>query len=209
MVLSMVKFRWYFNTVLKFIPVLLAYTLFSEILGLLVRDYDSIRLLLEDEYRSYNFLIFNIYYIVFFIYFFSIFFSVSTIPKNKTFIKYAGLAYIVSILINPFFHNPLLLPQLYSQTLGSLVLAICALQYIREFRLMSKPENGRYVPSILFWISLGLLAFYPFYPIFTFLGFHYDLYIKYHIRLLQHISIALMYSFFIIGFIKTRRSVIL
>jgi len=177
----------------------------SEILGDLVGEYEDIQIVYMDKhiYSTYNHLIFNIFDVIFFLYFFYVFWKIMDKPKYKRIIKYGTVLFIAASLINPLLQNPLILPQLIAIAAGSVSLITCIALYFKV--LWSKEESKMYYNNLLFWISLGLLAFYPFYPIIMFLGFHYELYVKYHVRLLQHIAIAVMYSCFIIGFLRLRK----
>lgn len=208
LILALAKYRFYYESTLRYFPVIIGYTLLSEILGYLVSKYEDIQIVYLDKfsYSYYNHLIFNIFDIVFFLYFFYIYWKVIDVPKYKRFIEYGTILFIGSSLINPFFQNILILPQLMAITMGSVALIVCIVLYFKT--LSKKPDSNLEFDNLLSWVGIGLLAFYPFYPIIMFLGFHYELYVKYHVRLLQHIAIALMYGFFIIGFIRTQRSVL-
>ena len=180
---------------------LIAYTLLTEILGILIRDYESFQIIYLEEYHYANYFIYNIYDVVFFLYFYSVFWKRSQSPRYRNIIKYGAIIYIVSTLINPFFQNVFIFPQIYASSVGSAVLILCILLYFRESRL-----DGRKKSKLLTWLSIGLLIFNVFFPIIMLVGlFDYDLYAKFNFQQLHYFLIVTMYSCFIIGFLKIRR----
>lgn len=203
MLLSIVRYRRYFDSLLKYFPIIIAYTLISETLGLLIRVNDNIQIVYLEGYSFYNILIFNIFDIVFFLYFFSVYWNVVTEIKYRNWIKYGAFLFIACTLINPFFQNFILYPQLIASTVGSFVLIFAILLYFIGKKTISNLPNRQ---NLLFWISMGLLLFYTFYPFILLIGYYdYELYQKLHIRFIQHILIAVMYSCFVIGFVLMRR----
>ena len=209
LILALAKYKFYYESSLRYFPVIIGYTLLSEILGYLVLEYEDFQIVYLDKYSysHYNHLIFNIFDIIFFIYFLYIYWKIINNPKSKRIIMYGAMLFIVSCLINPFFQNILILPQLIAITTGSVALIVCIVLYFNALR--QKPDNAQEYNNLLSWISIGLSAFYPFYPIIMFLGFHYDIYVNFHVRLLLHITIVIMYGCFIIGFLKMRRRLII
>ncbi len=199
MILSFLKYRWYYDTLLKFLPIIIGYTLLSEVLGVLIRDYEGFQLVYMEGYNHYNQIVFNIYYFIFFLYFYYVFWK--TLDADKI-IKYGTLSYIFFSLVNCFFQNPAILPLWQSHIIGCLVLVYCSIQYLQ------KSWSGR--RNLLFWISLGLLAFYLLYPVILLTGFlDYEIYQKMKFRKVQHVLIAIMYSCFCYGFFMTKRRVTL
>lgn len=209
LIFALVKYRFYYESSLRYFPIIIGYTLLSEILGYLVVEYEDFQIVYLDKiaFSHYNHLIFNIFDVVFFLYFFYIYRKIIHNPKYKSIIMYGALLFIVTCLINPFFQNILILPQLMAITVGSAALIVCIVLYFKTLR--QKQDKNVEFNNLLSWISIGLSAFYPFYPIIMFLGFHYDIYVDLHIRLLHHITIVIMYGCFIIGFLKMRRRLVI
>ncbi|MBT8298941.1 MAG: hypothetical protein KJO52_11475 [Maribacter sp.] len=200
---ALVRYRRYFDTALKHLPILIAYTLITEILGLLIRENEDIQLVYIEGYSYYNSLIFNIFDLVFFLYFFYVFWITITDVKFRNLTKWGALLFIIASVINAFLQDFVLYPQILASSIGSVVLIGCVLKY---YGLLRRNVQTRKRHDLLFWISLGLLLFYAFYPFILLIGyFDYELYQKLHIRLLQHALIALMYSCFILGFIRMKR----
>ena len=202
-VLSLLRYRRYYDSLLKYFPIIIAYTLISEVLGYFIRVNDNLQLVYLEGYSFYNQLIFNIFDIVFFLYFFYVFRNALANLRFKNWIKYGAVLFIISSIINPFFQDFLIYPQMIASTVGSVVLIFSILLYLFGKKSLAKVSNHQ---NLLFWISLGLLLFYSFYPFILLIGyFDYELYKKLHIRIIQHVLIALMYSCFILGFILMRR----
>ncbi|EAR00046.1 hypothetical protein [Maribacter sp. HTCC2170] len=205
LVFSLVTYKKYFDTVLKYLPILITYTLITEILGLLIRDVEEIQIVYLDGYSYYNLLIYNIFDIIFFLFFFYVFWIVLYAKRFKRLIKYGGILFIIVSLVNPFFQDFVLSPQLFASTVGSVVLIACIWFYFIQLKSNQEIRNNR---DLLFWISIGLLVFYSFYPFIFIIG-HYDhgLYQELYIRQILHLLIAFMYSCFILGFLLAKRNV--
>ncbi len=202
LLLSILRYRRYYDSLLKYFPILIGYTLFSELIGYIISEYDDIQIVYLEGYSYYNNLVFNIFDIIFFLYFFYVYRNAVSNIKFKNWIKYGVFLFIACSVVNPFFQDFLLYPQMIALTIGSLVLIFSILLYFLDKKTITNFPNRH---NLLFWISLGLLLFYTFYPFILLIGFDYDLYHKLHIRIIHHVLIALMYSCFILGFILMRR----
>lgn len=201
MVLSLVRYRFYYDSVLKYFPILIGYTLLSEILGILIRDFDNFQIVSLEEYNYANYFIYNIYDIVFFFYFYFLYWRIISNSKYKNIIKYGAILYLISTIINPFFQNILIFPQIYGSTIGSLILIICILLYFREVKSFKKKKS-----NLVIWISIGLFVFNLFFPLILLAGrYDYDLYKKFNFQQFHYFLILAMYSCFIIGFLRMKR----
>ena len=201
---SVYTYRWYYHSVLKYLPILIGYTFLTEILGVIIFEFENIQIVLRDGYSNYNNLIYNVFDILFFLYFYYIFWKTFTDRKMKSIVLIGGLLFILTSLINPFFQDFILYAQLWASSIGSLVLILCILLFYTQTKTSTSKNNKFSV--LLRWISLGLLVFYIFYPIILIIGhLDYSLYQKLHIRQLQHFLIAVMYLGFILGFLRMRR----
>ncbi len=203
MVYSLVKYRYYFDSVLKYFPIIIGYTLLSEILGLLIRDNENFQLIYAEGYSYYNQMIFNIFDIVFFLYFLYVFWN--SISKNsiKKIIKYGSLVFITVSVVNTFLQDIMLTPQILTVIVGSILIVACSIVYLFQ---VIKINGHSYRSDLLFWISVGLVVFYTFYPILLSIGVWNEAYYEnYKIYSLLQILISAMYLCFIIGFIVTKR----
>jgi len=204
LVLSITRYRLYYDTILKYLPIILSYVLLSEILGAIVRDVDDIQLVYIPEYYNYNTIIFNIFDIVFYLYFFYIFYQLIENKRSRILIKYGGVLFLLTCIVNLFLQDFYTEPQNYAIIAGAIVLIFACLTYL--YKIFT--EEQKFIPrkNLLFWISLGLLMFYICYPISMYiLSFDYQLYITYNLSKYHYISIATMYLCFIIGFLSMRR----
>ncbi len=203
LVLSILRYRRYFDSLLKYLPILIGYTLLSESLGYFIRVNDELQIVYLEGYSFYNHLIFNIFDIIFFLYFYFVYWNAIQNNGFKKLIKYGAALFIIGSLVNPFFQDPMLIPQMIGSSIGSLVLVLCTIMYSIELKSRT---NIPFYRNLLFWISLGLFIFYLFYPLVLTVGyFNYELYQKLYMRQFHYLLIALMYSCFILGFIFMRR----
>lgn len=201
LVVALLRYRLYYDSVLKHFPIIIAYTLFSEILGILIRDYESFQIVYLKEYDYANYLIYNIYDVICFLYFYRVFWKVIRNSNHKKVVKWGALIYVVSVIINPFFQNVLIFPQIAASTVGSLVLVISILLFLKGIRTNQDKKS-----DLLLWISLGLLIFNLFFPFILITGrFDYDLYQNFNFKQFHYFLIVAMYSCFIIGFLKMKR----
>ena len=201
LLVSVKNYRYYFNSVLKYLPIIIGYTLLSELLGLFIRDFDGIQIVSEIEYSYANNLIYNIYDIVVFTYFFYIFWKTFRVALHKNVIKVGASFYFLVTLINPFFQDFFIFPQVYASSLGSLLLVICIFLYFKEIK-----QNQQNKDELLVWLSIGLFIFHFFFPFIMFIGdLNYQLYKALNLRQIHHLLICAMYTCFIIGFIKIKR----
>lgn len=201
LVIAIFRYRWYYESVLKYFPMLIAYALLSEILGYFILNFESFQIIYSDKYYYANNFIFNIYDVIFFLYFYFLYWRIITNSKYKNIIKYGAILYLISSIINPFFENVLIFPQIYASTVGSLVLIISTLFYFGQIKQYK--ENKK---NLLLWVSTGLLIYNIFFPIVMLTGrYNYYLYQELYFRQIHHFLIAVMYSCFIIGFLKMKR----
>ena len=200
--LSVFRYPLYFDTVLKYLPILISYALLCEVLGFSINEFESFQIIYKAQYSNYNAIIFNIFDIVFYLYFCYVFWKTFRKPVNKSLPKYGAVLFLVASLINPLVHDMLLYPQYYAILVGSIVLLACAGRYLMELKSGKKIPNHR---NLMFWISTGILVFYSFYPIIMFIGLlNTELYAKLHIRTLHHMTIMVMYGSFIVGFLRMK-----
>lgn len=203
LILSIYKYRYYYNTLLKYIPVFIAYTILAEIMGLLIRDIDQFQIVYIEEYSYFNSLVFNIYDLFFFGYFYFIFWKVLVNKRHKAIIKSGVFVYAFASISNAFFESFIIWPQLYASITGSLVLIICILLYFKQHHQKNKRTS-----DLLVWISIGLLIFNLFFPPIFFLGLSdYEVYKAWNLRQVHYMLIVVMYTCIIIGFAGVKRKV--
>lgn len=200
--ISLVTYRKYFETSLRYFPILISYTFFNELLGSVIIQNESIQLIFGYDGTNHTALIYNIYHLCFFLFFFKIYWKAASEIKQKNNIKYGIYTYAIIEVINLFLQNPLIESLIYGYLFGVLLLIYCILNYFKEVFKVFKIKTLKF--SLLFWISIGLLIFHVIYfPLKIFREFNYELYEPF--RNLHLISIVVMYTFFSIGFIKSRK----
>src|SRR6056297_204541 len=201
LVLSLMKYKYYYETSLKALPILLAYIFLTEIFGVLIRDINEVQIVFEATYQNHNHLIYNILDIIFFLYFFYIYYRSTSNQKLKEYIKWGTLLFCLVSILNPFFENFILKPQLLVIFTGSAALVLFAHQYLTEYR--SKPAAFSNYRKLLRWISVGLLIFYPFYPVIIGIGqIDENLYYELYLRKVLLFLIMVLYGCFIVGFLR-------
>ena len=203
-ILSLAKYRLYYDTILKYLPMVIAYTLLSEVLGLIVRDIDDIQIIYKQEYYNYNTVIFNVFDIIFYLYFFYVYYHLIENSFGKKLIKYGSIVFLASCIINLFSQNFYIEPQNYAIIIGAIILLYATLTY-----LFNTQKTEKILPSytnLLFWISIGIIIFYTCYPVTMYvLTFHYDIYEKYNLSQYHYACIGVFYTCIITGFVLMKR----
>lgn len=205
LIVSILKYRKYFDSVLRYLPVIITYTLLTEVLGTLIRDSSSFQLIYTEDNLTLNSLVYNIFDIIFYMYFFYIYWVAIDNQSQKKIIKLGALSFIIACIINSLFQDFRYDPQILAMFVGSTVLSISACFYLKQITLLKKTISRS--KNLLFWISIGVLLLYPFLPfIFSIILFLDDYwYHSLYINTIQQVLICLMYICFIIGFLKMRR----
>lgn len=203
-IVSIVQYRKYFDTELKYFPILLVYTLFNELLGVLIRTYPSFSLFSELKDSSFNQIIYNIYSIVFFIFFYNLFWKLIINSRYKRWIFIGSIAVSLSFVISCFFQNPRETDLFYAVSLGSWFLVFCISLYFHDLRLQRKKIIQK--NNLVFWVSLALVMFYTIFPILFLIGYlNYDLWDNLKLRTILKILIILMHGIFITGLMLSKR----
>lgn len=206
LVVAIWRYPQYFDTPLRYFPILLMYTLVNELLGIFILRNPDINLFFNELYTGYTWVIYNIYNYVFFLYFFYVYWSYAALEKHKNWIKNGGILFVVVSLINPFFQSFAFESQLIAYVVGSLLLLLWILLFFRQHH-----ENyGSWFNSrnLMCWLSFGLLIFYAGYlPIKIHRYYMYlnDLNGSPLIRRIHLLLIIALYLCFIIGFLRMRK----
>lgn len=202
LIISVLCYRRYFDTELKYFPLLIAYTFFNELLGYFIRYTDGFSFFSEDKYLNANDIIYNVYSLIFFGFFYYLYWRLS--KEYKHWILYCSLFALASFVVSSFFQNPFLQSLFYANCIGSWILLLFIILYLKELR--PNLEWALQKHNLMFWVSLGLGVFYLFFPIIYLIGFlNYELWQTLHLRMVLRILIVVMYGLFIIGFIRGQR----
>jgi len=205
-IVAVLRYSKYFDTALKYFPIIIAYTFLTELLGYLIYNYEFFQLISKEGFSYYNVIIYNIYDIFFFSYFYYLYWTLVSKKNFKQWIMYAGFLYILATLINPFFQDPMIQMQIYAYTIGACILILCCILHLTTIY----KQDGTYKRhrNIMLWIDLGLLIFHLGYLPIALINNNYTVekfqeYI--HLRTIHLSLIVIMYSFFIIGFVTMRK----
>lgn len=200
--ISVFTYRKYFDTLLKYFPIIIAYTFFSELLGSLVGQNENIQLVFGYEQKNLQYIVYNIYYPCFFLFFFYIYWKSSSDKKQKNIIKYGSFLFIIVNFLNLIAENPLTSSSKYAYIFGTIHLIYCTLSYFSRVFKENRFSIIKY--SLFFWVSLGLLIFHTTYlPLKILREFYYELYIP--LRQFHLVMIVVMYVLFSTGFIISKR----
>lgn len=136
LLLSVIRFPKYYETPLRYLPVLLAYTLLTEGIGMVIRDNPEYSLFLQELYYNNNWLIFNVFSLIYFGFYFYVYYHYL---RYKWILPGVGL-YALAVLLNAIVDDFRVVSQVYSYGVGSLLLIPMAFQYLRKERRSRK--NG-------------------------------------------------------------------
>ena len=199
---SIFHYKKYFDTALRYFPLIIAYTFFNELLGNFIRYNENFAFF--PKTTNSNQIIYNIYIVIFFSYFFSTFYTLISNKIFKVIIGIASFITLLSYIINSFYQNPLKSDLIYSNAIGSWTLLICCTLYFLGLKPSFQWQSDKY--NLMVWIAFGLIVFYLFFPHLFLVGYsRLDLWEKYNLRTILKILIVIMYTFFCIGFIISRR----
>ncbi len=201
---SIARYNRYFDTVLRFFPILIAYTFLNELLGVIIRNYPDFSLFNNLEYSEYNFILYNIFSLFFFGFFYRVYWKLISNERYKQWIQRMSITILLIYVVSCVFQNPFDTDFYYAHALGSWVLLFCVALYFIE----KKRDKGTiYQPkNLVFWISIGLIIFYTIFPFIFIIGYwDYDIWKKFNLRTVLRVLIVIMYALFITGFLKGRR----
>jgi hypothetical protein len=204
LLLSIVKYHLYYDSLLKYLPILIGYTFLTETFGIIIRDVDEIQIIYKQEYYNYNTVIFNIFDIVFFLYFFYVYYHLIDISFSKKVIKHGAIVFLATCIYNLYIQDFYVSPQNYAIIIGSIILLFAVATYL--YKMYSEQHRLPLHTNLLFWISMGVLIFYTCYPISMYiLTYHYDFYIETNLSAFHYAAIGVFYSCIITGFMMMKR----
>lgn len=201
----MVTYKKYFNTVLKYLPLLIAYTLLNELLAMFIRHSDYFSFFSQKEYSNANDIIYNIYDVLFFGFFYFVYWNLIKSKKAKTWVLIGSSIALMSYIISAILQNPLKVSLYYANAISCWILLSFILIYLNQLRVgwNWKIQRG----NLMFWISIGLGIFHLFFPfVFTTAYLNYEIWETYHLQSILRVLIILMYSIFCVGFIVSRKN---
>jgi hypothetical protein len=205
LILALFRYPMYFDTPLKYYPILLMYTFINETFGYLIKINTEFNPIFTDWLSNNTMIFYNIFNLTNFLYFIYIFQHFSQNRTYKKIISILGLFFFIISFINIFIESFLYKIQTYSYIAGGLIIIYCSIIYLKQNRGVIRKKIAK--QSLLYWISIGLLIFYIGYlPIKTYYALssfeNTDLY--YHIRRMHITLVGIMYSFISYGFIQMK-----
>lgn len=204
--LSVYRYPKYFDTYLKYLPIIFIYTFLNELLGGFIKNYPEYRFFGSDALAFYNMVIYNIYNVIFYLYFFFIYKFYLDNKKIRKGIQYASIAFLIVATINPFFEDFVTSSQTATYTVGGLIILVCTALYFKQ--VFTTKNEIPWKNDLLFWISSGLFIFFSGYLPIKLLRFYHStnsIIESTHLRLIHLSLIVTMYLLIIIGFLKMRR----
>jgi|TARA_R110002126_G_scaffold43426_2_gene124449 hypothetical protein len=202
--ISLTTYKKYYDTALKYFPIIIAYTFFNEILGYLVRTNEEISFFQNVEYSNFNDVIYNIYAIIFFCFFYFVYRQLVHNPRYKKWIVISTVISLLAYLISSIFQNPIETNLYYALAISSWLLVFCVILYFRD--KVQQQEDLFQKHNLMFWVSIALLVFYSIFPVLYVIGYtDYETWMKYELKSVLRVLIVIMYSLFIFGFLKARR----
>ncbi|MCB0373917.1 MAG: hypothetical protein KDD31_12970 [Muricauda sp.] len=111
---------------------------------------------------------------------------------------------MIAYLVNAFLYNPLHNQMTYAHIIGSLMMLFILAKYFIEKYREENPQPLKF--NVMFWISIGLLAFYTTFPAMLIAyKMKVSLQIQAYFRPVLVTSILLMYGFIIFGLLVGKR----
>lgn len=203
-IVSVLRYKRFFDTPLKYFPMLIMYTFFTEVLGYFIKNYEEFQFFSDERYAIDNLIIYNIYQLIFFLFFFDVYRKIFKEDKDKKLFSYASIVCVILYVANAIYSNPLHSQMTYAHILGSLLMVS-----ILVFYLIKTCSTAYIYPlrqNLLFWVSIGLLTFYiPFPIILTLYKLKVGIGTLVYLRPILVSSIALMYGLIIIGLLIGKR----
>lgn len=196
-VVAIYKFPLYKETALRFIPLILLFTILTEFFGGYLK--------VVYGHLFSNVILFNVYYLIYFSFFFYLFMRMIEERRFKRYIKICIVVFWIFYLSDLVFTD--IFEESFSRSYiaGAGGLIFCIILYyisILQSSLVLIIKN-----DLLFWISVGLFLFYIGYiPIKIIKSWYYQYDNFFQLLLIiQFFLIIVMYSFFLIGFLWMKK----
>jgi len=204
LVIALVNFKKFVDTPLRFFPLLIAYTLFNEILGYFIFYFEEFTFFDEKEYNWHNVIIYIIYHLIFSAYVFWLYHEVIKNKKSRKMVKVGAILTFSSYLISLFFQDPFHSDLYYADCVGCIVTIVIILLHLKEVK---KTNGGMNRYNLMVWISWGMLVFNIYFPFYILNGYlNADFFLEYHLRQVLWVVICIMYGLFSAGFLISKRS---
>lgn len=179
------------------------YTLVTELLGVITREFDEISLFQNDFFRNYNWLIYNLYMLVFTAYMLLVYYRAIPDEKIRKFLLGGMVLTGITAVINAFYQPFPYQIQSATYLVGAGFLVTGAILYLRYRSKASKVRfDGR---DFLSWMSLGIATFYTGFSlinIMRYLEVSSEIISTEYTRNAMNFLIFFLYGCIIVGFIR-------
>lgn len=156
---SLIRYKRYYDTPLRYFPVLLMFNVLTEILGMRIIEGKDGSVVYANFYSNLNWVAYNIQTIFFILYILYIYLAYLENPKLRKGLRIGISLYVIVSICNIFIQDFVTQSQLYSYMVGvPLVIFYSAMYIRREFQ--NKEMAGMMHRNLLLWISLGNLVFF-------------------------------------------------
>lgn len=200
----MLTYRKYFDTELKYFPIFISYTIFTELLGYFIKFYDDFQFFSDSKFSSLNIIIYNLYQLIAYLFFYWVYFKAIKSPHLKKYVKYGVAITLLVYLVNMISNNPLYKGLYYAELIGSWTLLMCIVFYFKEKR--NEQSTYPMKNNLLFWVSISTFIFYAITPYMWLIGsFNDKVWFTYSFQKILFVLITLMYLLYTIGLILGSR----
>lgn len=204
LIASLIYYKKYVDTPLRYFPLLIAYTLFNEILGYFVFHYEEYSFFKELKYHWHNVIIYNIYHLFFLGYIFWLYVKLVRNPFHKQLINGLIILTFLSYGVSLFFQDPFHSNLFYADVVGCITMILAIALHFRELK---KTSGGINRFNIMSWFGAGLLLFNCYFPFYILNGYlNAEFFITYQLRQILWVVVSVMYTLFIMGFVFSKRS---
>ncbi len=201
-IIAVFRYKRFFDTPLKYLPMLIIYTFFTELLGYFIKYNDEFLFFSDDRYAWHNVIIYNIYQLIFFLFFYRVYHRTLKKSFHRIWSKYGSYLCILAYIVNSIIANPLHNRLSYAHIVGSFILIFILVMYFLEKRSEESLYPQKH--NLLFWVSMGLFAFYLIFPLVLIFG-NISIDVQFYLRRILLSLIGIMYGCFIIGLLIGKR----
>ena len=156
---SLIRYSRYYDTPLRFFPIVLMFNLLTVILGMSILNGKDGSVIFENFNVNLTWLAYNSYTLVFFLYMCHIYLVYLESQKLRKALLIGVCFYVLVSLGNIFIQDFVTQSQLYSYMAGALLMIFFGAAYIVQ-QNRKKEMKGIHHHNLLWWISLGNLVFF-------------------------------------------------
>lgn len=203
LIVGIATFKKYFDTPLRLFPLLIAYTLFNEVLGYFILEFEEFSFFDSLEYHWHNVVIYNIYTLFFYTYLLWLYYKLLK-RQHKNLIRFFAVVLTLGYAVSLFFQDPFHSGLYFADCLACIIVIVLVGLHFRELLKSNGSQPSKH--NHMMWFGLGMLIFHIYYPFYVLNGYHnVDFFLAYNLRQILWCVITVMYTLFTIGFIMGKR----